>query len=63
MPTTRPLAIALCLALVASTASPGADAAKRKKHSAKKTPAVSLVCSFARPPSNALVPTIAGGWT
>jgi putative endopeptidase len=45
MPTTRPLAIALCLALVASTASPGADAAKRKKHAAKKAPAVSLVCS------------------
>jgi putative endopeptidase len=45
MPTTRPLAIALCLALVASTASPGADAAKRKKHVVKKAPAVSLVCS------------------
>ena len=45
MPTARPLAIALCLALVASTASPGADAAKRKKHAAKKAPAVSLVCS------------------
>jgi putative endopeptidase len=45
MPTTRPLAIALCLALVAATASPGADAAKRKKHVAKKAPAVSLVCS------------------
>jgi putative endopeptidase len=45
MPTTRPLAIALCLALVASTASPGADAAKRKKHVVKKAPADSLVCS------------------
>ena len=45
MPTTRPLVFALCLALLASTASPGADAAKRKKHAGKKAPAVSLVCS------------------
>ncbi|MFL6591692.1 MAG: M13-type metalloendopeptidase [Luteimonas sp.] len=44
MPTPRPLAFALCLALIASVSSPCADAAKKKKSSAKKTE-TSLACS------------------
>jgi putative endopeptidase len=44
MPTPRPLAFALCLALIASLSSPGADAAKKKKSSTKKSE-TSLACS------------------
>jgi putative endopeptidase len=45
MPTPRPLAFALCLALVASLSAPAADAAKKKKSSTKKKVETSLACS------------------
>ena len=45
MPTPRPLAFALCLALVASLSAPTADAAKKKKSSTKKKVETSLACS------------------
>ena len=44
MPTPRPLAFALCLALIASLSIPVADAAKKKKSSPKKAE-TSLACS------------------
>ena len=45
MPTPRPLAFALCLALVASLSAPTADAAKKKQSSTKKKVETSLACS------------------
>jgi putative endopeptidase len=45
MPTPRPLALALCIALIASLSAPTADAAKKKKTSSKKKAETSLVCS------------------
>jgi len=40
----RPFSIVLSLAVAAALASPSADAAKKKKHTSKKAPEVSLVC-------------------
>jgi putative endopeptidase len=48
----RPLALALSLSLIASLASPTADAAKKKKTS-KKAPAISLACSDFHAQANA----------
>ncbi len=44
MPTSRPLALALSLALIATMTAPAADAAKKKKSAAKKAPETSLAC-------------------
>jgi len=44
MPTSRPLALALSLALIATLTAPAADAAKKKKSASKKVPESSLVC-------------------
>ncbi len=44
MPTSRPVALALSLALLTVLAAPAADAAKKKKTASKKTPEASLVC-------------------
>ena len=48
----RPLALALSLSLIASLASPAADAAKKKKTS-KKAPEINLVCSDYHAQANA----------
>ena len=45
MPTTRPLAFALCLALVASLSTTTADAAKKKKSHPRTKSTTSQVCS------------------
>jgi putative endopeptidase len=44
MPNPRPLALALCVALVASIVASPADAAKKKKSTSKKAPTASLAC-------------------
>src|SRR6478672_5070354 len=44
MANTRPLSIVLSLAVAAALVAPTADAAKKKKHTSKKAPEVSLVC-------------------
>lgn len=44
MLTSRPLALALSLALIAALTAPAADAAKKKKSASKKGPEISLVC-------------------
>src|SRR6478672_5265893 len=44
MADTRPLSIVLSLAVAAALVAPTADAAKKKKHTSKKAPEVSLVC-------------------
>ena len=44
MLTSRPLALALSLALIAALTAPAADAAKKKKSAAKKAPEIILAC-------------------
>ncbi len=44
MPTSRPVALALSMALLTVLAAPAADAAKKKKSASKSTPEASLAC-------------------